>query len=176
ASTLDVASPIAGMNVVCTSNSSATGAYGPEVQRFTFFYNLDFGTDTTDPAFGFSGPTEPLTLDVTVGGASAAGQFELIKQPDPYILHGDPSWLSIDLRVFPVRQGESKFGQPMGGVTTANGFIQQVAHALTHGNGTAGGQSFDDPNVLSPDEEASALYLTPADGNHVPVFNFALAR
>ena len=176
ASTLAVASPVTGMNVVCTGNSAATGGYGPQPQRFTFFYNLDFGTDTSDPAFGFSGSTELLTLGVTVAGVSAAGQIELIKQPDPYILHGDPSWLSIDLRVFPMRQGESKFGQTMGDATTANDFIQYVAKALTDGNGTANGQSFGDPAVLSPDEEGSALFLTPADDNHVPVFNFALAR
>ncbi len=176
ASLLDVASPTTGMNVVCTGNSSASGGYGPQVQRFTFFYNLDFGTDTTDPAFGFSGATEFLTLNVTVGGASAVGQIELIKQPDPYILHGNPPWLSIDLRVFPMRQGESKFGQPMGDVTTANNFIRQVMLALTQGNGVASGQSFDDPTVLSPDEDGSALYLTPTDENQIPVFNFALAR
>ena len=176
ASTLDVASPTTGMNVACTGNSAASGAYGPQPQRFTFFYNLDFGTDTTDPAFGFSGATEFLTLHVTVAGVSAAGQIELIKQPDPYMLHGDPPWLSVDLRVFPMRQGESKFGQPMGDVTTANNFIQQVAKALTKGNGIADGQSFDDPTVLSPDEDGSALYLTPDDDDNIPVFNFALAR
>jgi hypothetical protein len=176
ASPLNVPSPIAGMTIECTGNSSATGSYGPQPQRFTFMFNLDFGTDSGDPAFSFAGATELLTLHVTVSGVSASGQIELIKQPDPYMLHGDPSWLSIDLRVFPMRQGDTKFGQPMGGATTANGFIQQVALQLTKGDGTAGGQSFDDPTVLSPDEEGSALYLTPTDEHMVPVFNFALAR
>lgn len=179
ASTLTVPSPVGGMKVVCTGNSSATGSYGSEVQRFTFFYNLDFGTDKTDPAFGFSGATDFVTLSVTVSGASGSGQIELIKQPDPYMLHGDPPWLSVDLRVFPMWQGDTKFGQPMGDATTANNFIQQVAFQLTKGRGTAGGQSFNDPTVLSPDEEGSALYLTPAaeqGGHQVPVFNFALAR
>jgi hypothetical protein len=164
------------MSVVCSGNSSATGAYGTQAQRFTFFYSLDFGTDTTDPAFAFAAATKFLTLSLTVAGVSAAGQIELIKQPDPYLLHGNPPWLSVDLRVFPMRQGKSLFGQPMGDATTANNFIQQVAFALTQGNGTAGGQSFDDPGVLSPDENGSALYLTPNDEHNVPVFNFALAR
>jgi hypothetical protein len=133
------------------------------------------------PAMGhsrgrFAGATEFVTLHVTVAGVPASGRIELIKQPNPYILHGDPSWLSIDLRVFPMRQNETKFGQPMGDATTANNFIQQVAFQLTQGGGTAGGQSFDDPGVLSPDEAGSALYLTPADEHQVPVFNFALAR
>ncbi|MGO9059458.1 MAG: sialidase family protein [Candidatus Binataceae bacterium] len=176
ASTLNVASPISGMSIKCTGNSSATGAYGPLAQRFTFMYNLDFGTDPSDPAFSFSGPTEFLTLQASVSGVTASGQIELIKQPDPYMLHGDPPWLSIDLRVFPMRQGDMKFGQTMGDATAANDFIQQVAFQLTKGGGTAGGQSFNDPTVLSPDEEGSALYLTPTDEHMVPVFNFALAR
>lgn len=176
ASTLNVASPISGMTIKCTGNSSATGSYGPQPQRFTFMYDLDFGTDPSDPAFSFAGPTELVTLQVSVSGVSASGQIELIKQPDPYMLHGDPPWLSVDLRVFPMRQGEMKFGQMMGDATTASNFIQQVAFQLTKGGGTAGGQSFNDPAVLSPDEEGSALYLTPTDEHMVPVFNFALAR
>jgi hypothetical protein len=176
ASTLNVASPIAGMTVKCTGNVSATGSYGPQPQRFTFMYNLDFGTDPSDPAFSFAGGTEFVTLHVTVSGVSASGEIELIKQPNPYVLHGDPSWLSIDLRVFPMRQGEMKFGQMMGDATAANDFIQQVAFQLTKGGGTAGGQNFNDPTVLSPDEEGSALFLTPLDNSQVPVFNFALAR
>jgi hypothetical protein len=64
--------------------------------------------------------------------------------------------------------------------TAATTFIQQVIDASHLNNpttpGTAGGQSFDDPNVLSPDEDKSKLYLQPADQNGVPVFNFALAK
>ncbi len=40
----------------------------------------------------------------------------------------------------------------------------------------AGGQSFDDANVLPPDEEHSSLFLHPTDGSNTKVFNFALAR
>jgi hypothetical protein len=70
-----------------------------------------------------------------------------------------------------------KFGQQMGAdAAAAAEFIQHVAKDLTTGGGTAGGQSFDDPNVLSPDEEQSSLYIHPTDHNNIPVFNFALAR
>ena len=133
----------------------------------------------TDPEFNFVGPTEFVALNVTVGGVSAAAQIELIKQPDPFILHGDPAWLSIDLRVFVVSPGDTWFGvqMPMGAdASAAPGFIQQVMKALTDGKGTAGGQSFDDPNVLSPDEDKSKLYLQPTDNNKTKVFNFALAK
>ena len=39
------------MTIICTGNVSSNGNYGPDVQRFTFKYDLDFGTDTHDPAF-----------------------------------------------------------------------------------------------------------------------------
>ena len=101
----------------------------------------------------------------------------LITQPDPFLLHGDPAWLSIDLRLFVVRPNDTWFGVTMGAdASAAPGFVQQVARALTDGGGSAGGQSFDDPNVLSPDEDKSKLYLQPTDQNNVPVFNFALAK
>ena len=176
-STLTVASPVGGMTITCTGNVSSNGNYGPEVQRFTFKYDLDFGTDTHDPAFSFAGAARFVTLNAAVSGVSGSAEIELIKQPDPYMLHGDPAWLSVDLRVFVMRPGQLKFGHTMGSTpAAANDFIQQIAKDLSTGNGTAHGQSFDDPAVLSPDEEGSALYLYPADDSNTPVFNFALAR
>jgi len=179
-SKLDVTTPTAGMTITCTGNESATGGYGPGVQRFTFNYNVSFqftGAPPKPTAFAFAAPTEPLVLQVSVPDATAEAEIELIKQPNPYITHGDPSWLSIDLRVFVMRPGDKKFGITMGAdATKANGFIQQVMFALSQGNGTADGQSFDDPTVLSPDEATSALYLTPTDAHGKLVFNYALAR
>jgi hypothetical protein len=176
-STLAVASPISGMTVVCTGNVAATGAYGPDVQRFTFLYDLDFGTSHADPAFNFAGPTFFATVNVAVLDVACSAEIELIKQPNPFILHGDPTWLSIDLRTFAVRANQTKFGVQMGGAAaSAPEFIQRVAHALTAGAGTAAGQAFDDPSVLPPDELHSALYLQPRDENNSLVFNFALAR
>lgn len=176
-STLNVTSPIAGMSIRCTGNVAGNGDYGPEVQRFTFKFDLDFGSDAGDPAFAFPGPTEFLTLDAAVVDVAASAQIELIKQPNPFILHGDPPWLSIDLRTFVVRPNEWKFGVQMGtGGSAPTDFIQRVAKDLTTGGGTAGGQSFDDPSVLSADEEQSSLYIYPTDDTGTAVFNFALAR
>jgi hypothetical protein len=180
---LNVASPAAGMVITCTGNTSGTGGYGSDVQRFTFYYSIDFPDDS---AFGFAAQSENLTLNVTVNATvngraaalSAQALMELIKQPDPFILHGDPAWLSIDLRVFIARPGDSKFGvNPMGNdATDAPRFIRDMIAALNAGQGTAGGQSFEDPNVLSPDEETSSLFIQPTDSDHKKVFNFALAK
>lgn len=175
-SSLPVVSPATGITISASTpvaNTAENGDYGTEIQRFTFYYDVDFA-DGTDPAFSFLGQSEDLTLNVTAGGVLASAVLTLIKQPDPFLLHGDPAWLSIDLRLFVVRPNETWFGVTMGG--SAPDFIQQVMKALTDGHGTAGGQSFDDANVLSPDEDNSKLYLQPQDENSVPVFNFALAK
>ena len=172
ADTLTLPSLGMGINIVPRGNVSTSGSYGAGPQRFTFFYDLDFGTDPTDPAFGFTTQTKTLTVSASVAGVSAAGQIELIKQPDPFVLHGDPPWLSVDLRVFVARANDTKAGVQFAGAPTD--FIQQLAKSLS--NNPNGGQIFDDPTVFPSDEEASALYLSEKDENKVPVFNFALAR
>jgi hypothetical protein len=45
-STINVASPVGGMIITCTGNTSDSGGYGPDVQRFTFHYNIDFPNDS----------------------------------------------------------------------------------------------------------------------------------
>jgi murein tripeptide amidase MpaA len=166
-STLNVPSPLppAVMPIVCTGNTSDNGDYGPEVQRFTFFYSINF--DAADTAFNFATGTKDLTLNATAGGLPASAVLTLIKQPDPFLLHGDPSWLSIDLRVFAVRAGQSMFSVPgISDASDATRFIQQLMTTITPAQ-------FDS---LSPLEDQSKLYTQPADENHVPVFNFALAK
>jgi hypothetical protein len=159
-------SPGTGMTVLPVGNSSDNGDYGPEVQRFTFFYNLDFPDDS---AFGFSAPTKTVTLAVTAGTQPASAQLELIKQPDPFILHGDPSWLSVDLRVFVVTAGETQFGATMGAdASAAPGFIQQVIANITPAQ-------FDSLPTLE-DDAAGQLFLQPTNGSGQSVFNFAIAQ
>jgi hypothetical protein len=162
----------AAITIVPRGNSSTSGGYGPGPQRFTFFYDLDFGTDPHDPAFNFNTPSSTLTVSATVGGVSAAGQIQLIKQPDPFFLHGDPPWLSMDLRVFVARAHDTKAGVQFNGTPTD--FIQQLSKALS--NNPNGSQIFDDTTVFPSDEQASALYLSKLDEHEIPVFNFALAR
>lgn len=143
----------------------------PVPQRFRFGFQIEF----TDPgAFGFGGDNELVdvlaTMKVNGATSSATGLIELVKQADPYMLDGPTNWLSVDLRVFKVPTGTTRFGEPMG--TDAPLFIQNVLKALNTGGGTAGGESFD---TLSTDEAASALALTPTE-NGATVYNFAMAK
>ncbi|HEX7723720.1 MAG TPA: sialidase family protein [Pyrinomonadaceae bacterium] len=166
---LDVISPVNGMIIKCTGNKSATAGYGSEVQRFTFNYDLDF---PTDDAFIFPNATLPITLNVTTQGLSASGEIELIKQPNPFILHGDPPWLSVDLRVFSVTANEKKFGNTMGAdASKAPQYIQNVIADLTAGKGKAGTDFFTDLH----EDEANNLFVFETHSNK-RVFNFAIAR
>ena len=171
ADAIGVASPVVGMSIICTGNTAALSNYGAAVQRFTFHYLLDFGAD--DTAFTFTTPTLPITISATAGGVTAFADLELIKQPNPFILHGDPPWLSIDLRVFKIRTGVSRFGVTMGDASQAPAFIQQAIAALSAGSGTAGGDTFE---AIDATESGSALSLLPSDPDGTAVFNFAIAR
>jgi len=164
-STLPIPLSLAGMNIVPRGNISDNLDYGPHLQRFTFFYDVDFGL--TDTAFSFAGPAELIGLQVSVPPTSAQTQLELIKQPNPFLLHGDTYWLSIDLRVFVVRAGEAKFGVPgVSDATDAPRFIQQLMANITP-------TQFDN---LPAAEDQSKLFVQPRDENDLPVFNFALAK
>jgi len=135
-------------------------------QRITWTYNVRF-TGTND--FGFSAPTQTVSLSVSISGCSANAFVLLVKQPNPYEIDGATHWLSTDLRVFQVNAGQSKFGATMGATgAQAPAFIQQVINNLTAG--TSGGQVFDDLTDWQQQLELSESV------NGTKVFNFAVAR
>lgn len=160
-----VLSPSIGMTVVPRGNVAATMGYGSGVQRFTFIYDVNFGS--IDTAFAFASDTRFVNLDIAIAPTAAHAELELVKQPDPYLLHGDTYWLAVDLRVFVVRQGENKFGvQGVAAPGDAPRFIQQLVSSMS-------AAQFD---TLSTDEATSSLYLQPQDEHSTPVFNFAVAK
>ncbi len=154
----------------------------PTPQRFTFPYRIVF-QDTS--MFGFSPDIETVGLSASLTAAGttvhAAGAIELIKNPNPFILHGDtahgyPWYLSVDIRVFQLKAGQTRFaahlataGDPR---DVATGFIQQVITNLNASPGSAGTE-FDS---LPQDEQLSELALSPVDSHGVSVYNFAVAR
>lgn len=144
----------------------------PTPQRFRYAFQLSFAS-TAD--FGFTGDVESVTLQTSLTSAgvtvTAGGLIQLIKKANPYLLDGPVSWLSIDLRVFKLATGQSRFGVSMG--TDGPSFIQSVLTALNAGGGSAGGDTFDG---LATDENASALELSPTDAGGTTVFDFAVAR
>jgi hypothetical protein len=166
-------SPATGVSASCTSLDSTDPAFQPDVlARFRFGYDVNFGPD--DSAFGFAGQTVLVTITATFQGLPAVGQITFMKQPDPNILQGPQTWwLSNDIRLVQVAQGDTAFSVTMG--TDPVVFLQQITAALEAGNGTAGGQTFD-VNTAEDNEVISVAPQTLRGGQLVNVYNFAVAR
>lgn len=140
----------------------------PAPQRFTWVYPI-----TWTSATGFTQPASSVTLNASMGGVSGSAQIELIQQQDPYELDGQTWWLSTDLRVFYVKQGDpGMFGASISGNTPADaiGFIKTVIDNLNHG--TTGGQTFE----ANLDPNGSDVALNQYDSSGHAIFNFAIAK
>ncbi|MFP4896902.1 hypothetical protein [Paraburkholderia sp. EG304] len=178
---INITPSVSGLSFVCTGVTPEDLSLPPTLQRMRFAFAAVW-TDST--AFGFTGDFEDVTLSAsfTARGSTVTGQAQLrlTKQADPYVLNGATSWLSIDLRVFQITAGASRFGIQVPDTgnarSDATSFIQQVTDALTSGQGSTGGQTFEFD--LPQDEEApeSIIELAPDDANGKPVFNFGIAR
>jgi len=151
-------------------------------QRFTFPMRAKFA-DTS--MFSFAGSTETKTIvaSLTASGTTvtATGAIELIKNPNPFILHGDTAhgyqwYLSVDIRVFQLKAGGTRFGAH---VATSgdphDAALNYITTAIGNLNGSPGsaGSMFD---ALPQDENLSELALSPVDSHGTPVYNFAVAR
>lgn len=155
----------------CTTLKSDDPDFGPEVQRFRFGYDLDFGADDT----AFSGNSQIVTISSTFQGLpTITAQLTLLKQPDPFITQGpDTWWLSNDIRLIQVATSDIAFGIRMG--TDPFAFLSAVTAALQMGQGTAGGQSFD--AATTEDSEVISVAPVTVRGSAIEkVFNFAIAR
>jgi hypothetical protein len=131
-------------------------------QRLTWVYHIDFTNISA-----FTAPRRTITLQATMDTEVGSGTLYLIQQQNPYEIDGSVSWLSIDLRVFQIKAGESRFGETMG--SDPNAFITQVINNL---NNNTAGQTFDS---ISTDQQTSRLELSQMV-NGVAVYNFAIAR
>lgn len=178
-----VAAPIAGMSFEFSGPVVPQDPTLPaHAQRFTFPFRVLFA-DTS--MFGFAPTTESVgvTTSLTAAGSTitSAAMLQLVRTPNPYILHGDTAhggdwYLSVDIRVFQMKAGQTRFGAQVAttgspaGVATS--FIQQAITNLNGSPGSAGGL-FD---ALPSAEDVATLALAPTDTHGTPVYNFALAR
>lgn len=133
-------------------------------QRVTWKYRLNFTGIS-----GFVNEVEEVTIHAAISTVSADGKLYMIKQPNPYEIDGETSWLSTDLRVFQINQNDTKFNKQM--LADPNDFITTVISNLNSGN--TGGQTFD--NDISTNQQTSRLELSEmVDGKRV--YNFAVAK
>ncbi len=132
-------------------------------QRITWKYKISF----TGSA-GFVNEVEEINLSASIDTVSATGKIYLIKQPNPYEIDGETSWLSTDLRVFQIKAGETRFNKMIN--NDANNFITDVIQNLNSGN--TGGDTF---STISTDQQTSRLELSESISG-VRVYNFAVAK
>jgi hypothetical protein len=143
-------------------------------QRFTFKYSINvagsrvfFQPDGTTPI-----ETQVIVIRASRSQYSATADLTLTHQPNPYMLDGATPWLSIDLRVFQITQGERRFNQTIGrNDADALNFIRDILNDF-NSNPSAAAEQF---NGISTDQQTSRLELARSrDGRRA--FNFAIAQ
>lgn len=162
--TLNSSPQVAGMTITPVRLEFEFPSHLNRRQRLTWVYDISFANTS-----GITSPLIVVTLQASMSTVSSTGYLYLIQQPNPYEVDGEVSWLSTDLRVFQIRQGESKFGVAIASDPPA--FITQVLSNLN--SGTTGGQTFE--NDISLDQQTSRLELSGTVGG-TPVYNFAVAK
>lgn len=143
-------------------------------QRFTFAFRLDvtgtaafFATDGVTPI-----ERQPARVAAIGSGHRGEAILTLTHQPNPYLLDGPTSWLSIDLAVFSVTQSDNRFGTTIGGDgAAARGYLASIL-ARWNGNASLGVSEF---TSIPTGQAESRLELSRSRGGH-RVFNFAVAR
>lgn len=184
----DPAGPAGPTNITITPTavSSDDPSLSPEVQRFTFTYQVVFPDQTAFTAPPASDFPEVLTLNATLlantGTLTASQSIELIIAADPFFSsesNGGLYWLSEDIRTFYAVEGSKLFGAPALGNTpaAARSFIQWIISNISGPTGVGpNGDTFE--TTLSPTEQSSALSLLPTtmDTPHKNIYNFAIAR
>jgi hypothetical protein len=165
-----------GLNIVPTGIASDDPTLPDRLQRFTFTYRVEVAAT----AFGFGGNLSNIRVDVALNPAAASGPLtdfawiQLVKSANPFMLDlangNTTSWLSSDVRVFPVIEGDTVLDQTLPTDATR-------AQALTFLRNLVSGISVADFETLATGPDASALSLFPTtSGSNKKVYNFAIAR
>jgi hypothetical protein len=169
------------------------------IQRIRFSFDIRFTTAATPP-FPSSGNAQyALTATFKIGGTTVPGvnsqdtvNFELVAGADPYFSNIDPTnnsavaYLSQDLRVFSVAQGQSAL--PADGLApvfqSGQSGYDYIRALIGHLNGAdtyttpVPTTSFDPLNTLVGQSgyETGESSVTPVNGMGNRNFNFAIAR
>jgi hypothetical protein len=152
-------------------------AEGDTAQRITLVYSLRFQDDDVFSTFD---ELRQIHLRAESGAAETRAVITLHKQPNPYMSDGDSFWLSTDLRVFRVVEGE--FGYPLPVYLPGTDplfYLQTLLESYM-----APHQGIHPFDLLSEDQEVCKLELArsissgffPLFDISKRVFNFAVAR
>jgi hypothetical protein len=167
----------AGLNIVPTGVASDDPTLPDRLQRLTFTYRLEVGA----AAFGFVGNSSNIRVDASLTSPAVSSPItdlawiQLVKSANPFMLDlangNTTSWLSSDVRVFPVVAG----GAPVLGQTLAANATRP--QALTFLRSLVSGMSVAQFESLPTGQDASALSpFARTTGTNRNVYNFAVAR
>ena len=165
------------------------------IQRIRFSFDIIFDNPLATP-FPSSATTYDLTATFTTNGVTVPGvnsqdtvEFELVPGADPYFSNIDPndasavSYLSQDLRVFSVTQGESALPGDSSAPTFSASqrpydYIQALIGYLNGATAYSVPNSSDPLNGLPGQSgyETGDSSVTPLDASHKQNYNFAIAR
>lgn len=164
-----------GLNIVPTAVASDDPGLNDRLQRITFTYRIE----VTAAAFGFPGDFKHVQLDASLTSTAASApladsaQLTLVKSANPFMLDlangNTTSWLSSDVRVFPIVAGAP--GSPLPNNASR-------ADALAHLHTLLTGMTVAQFESLSAGQAASALspFPTTTGSPSRRVYNFAVAR
>ncbi len=165
--------PVPGMTPRLERTLFETGSASPGVgQKIVVVYSVRF---TNLNAFSDLGTDQerPVTIIVRSGSHEARGTCVLWKRKNPYMLDGNPHWLSVDLRVLSIPQD-----QTFAGVTqqaTASAPHDFLNAALTELRDRSEGSTHPFDRDLPTDQAHSPTELaSEVDGKKV--YNYAFAR
>ena len=144
------------------------------VQRIVFSYTLTFTDLTpfnTPGVYALHPHLDSQMLD------GEGGAITLVNLPHPYMLDGPVGWLSQDLRVFQVTEGQSPAWWPTGQTAPTAG-SDPIAYLSTVLNdmrtpAVPNNNPFDS---ISQDQSASALSISQQDSHGKNIWNYAIAK
>jgi len=144
-------------------------------QRFTWTFAIQFD-DSSDFTQEVLPETMTVSLGTTIGVTlSAQAAITLTKQPNPYEIDGQVSWLSVDLQVCQVLKNGTLANTPAIALDAGpNDFIKRL---LTQYNDPALPRAPNHPFDLDwvAHEDTAAVEIAGSIGM-TPVYNFAIAR
>ena len=139
-------------------------------QKVTFVLNVKF---TSNNAFSFAGISEDVRITAVLQQNNCNAIVNFIKAGNPYMVDGPTSWLSVDLRVFKMREGgPSRATIPQG--ASGSTFIGQLLGRFNDRD-IYPGDDLHPFNDISPDQETSQLEWMETSGG-TRVFNYAVAK
>lgn len=161
---------ISGMTRIHVDTLFENNDLPPDVpQKVTFVFNVKF---TNNSAFGFAGPSQDVKITATLLDRKAEAIVNLIKAPNPYMIDGPTSWLSVDVAVFQIKKDSSRATIVQGDSGTA--FIQSLLDRFNNRDIYPGDELHPFNDLVDMQDTSTLDWLETSGGKRV--FNYAVAK